>query len=69
MKKKARSTRTPQPIRATLKKEARPIVLTVRLSEDEHRRFQVIAAKKGLSLASLVRMGVFHFGEAVGGGQ
>ena len=43
---------------AATKKKARSIVLTVRLSEDEHRRFQKLAEKSGFSLATLVRVAV-----------
>lgn len=37
------------------KKKARAVVLTIRLSEEEHRIFLAIGQKRGLSLASLIR--------------
>jgi hypothetical protein len=43
-------------------KKARPVVVTVRLSEEEHRRFLAIAKKCGLSVASLIRIAVLERG-------
>jgi hypothetical protein len=37
------------------KKKARPVVLTIRLSDEEHRIFLATAKKRGLSLSSLIR--------------
>jgi hypothetical protein len=36
-------------------KKARPVVLTIRLSRQEHRIFQELAKERGLSLASTIR--------------
>lgn len=38
-----------------MKKKARPVVLTVRLSEEEHRIFKAKAKKRGLTVASFIR--------------
>jgi predicted DNA binding CopG/RHH family protein len=38
-----------------MKKKARPVVLTVRLSEEEHRIFKDKAKKRGLTVASFIR--------------
>jgi predicted transcriptional regulator len=38
----------------------RPIVITIRLHKEEHRRFQKLARKKGVSLAMLVRLSVLN---------
>jgi antitoxin component of RelBE/YafQ-DinJ toxin-antitoxin module len=35
---------------------ARPVVLTIRLSDKEKESFQELATKRGLSVASMIRM-------------
>ena len=42
----------------TKKKKAREVVVTIRLSKEEHDLFLSGAGKRGLSLASLVRTAV-----------
>jgi len=37
------------------KTAARPVVLTIRLSTQEHRIFREIAKRRGLTLASMIR--------------